>query len=461
MSHLQAPQLAPTLGFAALTLTLIGLPSTASHGQSPQRAPVPSATSPLSIRSTVSAPPELTLADLYARVERRSPRYAAARSLADAARARVAGARRPPDPQLQFGLMNYRLPDLTPMEVLGMKQLQLMQMVPVAGKLRLSGRVADALATSAGARAQEVRWEQRSRVAMAFYDLYQADRAVGIAFETRQLVQDIAATTQTMYAVGDGRQADVLRARVEVARMNEDIIRMETMRTAMRMRLSGLLDETLDTTRVTPSLPKLPEELPSLDALVSEAESNRPMVRAGEADLLAANNAERLARREIWPDLQVGVQYGQQRGAMGTERMGSLMLGASLPVFARSRQLQMRVEAGAMRGMARADLAAMRADTRARVAELYADFVRGRNLRALYRTTVLPQAEAAVTSSLASYRVGAVNLMTLLENQMTVNRYRQELFTLEAEQGKAIAELEMLIGRELFDANSRAARGEE
>jgi len=184
-------------------------------------------------------------------------------------------------------------------------------------------------------------------------------------------------------------------------------------------------------------------------------------VRAGEADLLAANTAERLARREIWPDLQVGVQYGQQRGAMGTERMGSLMLGASLPVFARSRQLQMRVEAGAMRAMARADLAAMRADTRARVAELYADFVRGRNLRALYRTTVLPQAEAAVTSSLASYRVGAVNLMTLLENQMTVNRYRQELFALEAEQGKAIAELEMLIGRELFDANSRVARGEE
>ena len=461
MSRTRAPHLQSALRLAALTLALAGWRTTVSHAQSPQRAPLLPAATPIAASNIALLPSELTLADLYARVERRSPRYAAARSLADAARARVAGARRPPDPQLQFGLMNYRLPGLTPMEVLGMKQLQLMQMVPVAGKLRLSGRVADALATSAGARAQEVRWEQRSRVAMAFYDLYQADRAVAVALETRRLVQDIAATTQTMYAVGDGRQADVLRARVEVARMNEDIVRMETMRTAMASRLSGLLDEPLDTTRVTPSLPRLPEELPSLDALVSEAESNRPMVRAGEADLLAANNAERLARREIWPDLQIGVQYGQQRGAMGTERMGSLMLGASLPVFARSRQLQMRVEAGAMRSMARADLAAMRADTRARVAELYADFVRGRNLRALYRTTVLPQAEAAVTSSLAAYRVGVVNLMTLLENQMTVNRYRQELFALEAEQGKAIAELEMLIGRELFDANSRAARGEE
>jgi hypothetical protein len=34
---------------------------------------------------------------------------------------------------------------------------------------------------------------------------------------------------------------------------------------------------------------------------------------------------------------------------------------------------------------------------------------------------------------------------------MTVNRYRQELITLDAEQGKAVAEMEMLLGRQLFD----------
>lgn len=419
------------------------------------------AAAPAPDTSTLRSSEELTLADVYARLARRDPRYAAARSLADAARARVPGARRPPDPQLQFGLMNYRLPALAPMEVLGMKQLQVMQMFPLAGKLALSGRVAEAQASSAGARAQEVRWEQRSRVAMVFYDLYQADRVVAVAVETRRLLRDIAATAQTMYAVGDAQQADVLRARVEIARMTEEIVRMETMRTAMASRLSGLLDEPLDSTRLSPALPALLDDLPSLEMLVREAEDNRPMVRAGEADLGAATTAEELARREIWPDLQVGVQYGQQRGAMGIGRMGSLMLGASIPVFARDRQLQMRTEAGAMREMARAELTAMRADTRARVAERYADFARARTLRALYQTTVLPQAEAAVSSAYASYRVGDVNFMTLLENQMTVNQYRQELFALEAEQGKAIAELEMLVGRELMNANMRAPRDEE
>lgn len=461
MSISRARLVLPSLGLIALSVLLSGIPTDFLHAQSVPPAPSLVGTSLATAARSDSSAEGITLAELYARLARHSPRIAAARSLADAARARIPGARRPPDPQLQFGLMNYRLPALAPMDPIGMRQLQLMQMLPIAGKLSLSGRVADAQAVAAGARAQDVRWEQRARVAMAFFDLYQADRAVGVARETRQLLADIATTAQTMYAVGDGRQADVLRARVEIARMNEEIVRMETMRSAMTSRLRGLLDEPPDTTPMVPAPPQPPPDIPSLASLVAEAEANRPMVRAGEADLRAATSAERLARREIWPDLQLGVQYGQRGGPMGTERMGSLMIGASLPVFARDRQLQMRVEASAMRAMARSDLVAMRAETRARVAELYADIMRARALQALYRTTVLPQAQAAVTSSLASYRVGTVNLMTLLDNQMTVNRYRQELFVLESEQGKALAELEMLIGRELIDVHSRTPRDQE
>ena len=338
-----------------------------------------------------------------------------------------------------------------------MTQLQLMQMIPTAGKLSLSGQVAGAQAGAVRARADEVRWEQRSRVAMAFYDFYQADRAAGIALETKRLLQDVAKTAQSMYEVGAGRQADVLRAQVEIARMTADVVRMGSMRTAMSARLAAALDVSLDLAPVArPAFPALPDSLPPLDSLVKLAESFRPMIRAGEQDLRAAEATARRLAKEIWPDLQLGLQYAQQGGVMGTQRMGSLMIGASVPVYARRRQYKMREEGAAMQAMATSDLAAMRADTRGRVLELYADFVRARDLRALYRTTVLPQSRASVTSSLASYRVGDVNFMTLLDNQMTVNRYRQELFTLDAEQGKAVAELEMLIGRPLFDANAVA-----
>jgi outer membrane protein TolC len=109
----------------------------------------------------------------------------------------------------------------------------------------------------------------------------------------------------------------------------------------------------------------------------------------------------------------------------------------------------MREEAAAMREMADAELADARVQVDARLTELLADLERARTLIRLYRGEVLPQAEAAVQSSLSSYRVGAVDFMTLVDAQMAVNRSRQELDALRAGYGRALAELEMAVGREI------------
>ena len=408
----------------------------------------------IAIAQDTSPTSRLVLGEVYRAARAANPRAAAARELASAAQARVPGAKLPPDPQLQIGWMNYTLPGLSPMDPLGMTQLQLMQMLPVAGKLGLSGRIAQAQANAATDRARDVDWDVRAQTAMAFYDLYSTDRALEVSRQTLRLLQDVLRIAEAMYRVGEGRQADVLRAQVEIARMVEDTVRMTTMRAGMAARLNALLDRGGEATLASPALPAFPDSVPTLSMLVAEAESRRPMVRAAQRDVDAANAQATLARRELWPDLTVGVQYGQRGGAMGTERMGSLMLGASLPVFARSRQLRMREEAAAMRRMAEAELAAMRANTRGSVAEAYANLVRARNLATLYRTTIIPQAEATVASALAAYRVGSVDFMTLLDDRMTVNEYRQQLSALEGEQGKAWAELEMLLGRHLFDPDT-------
>jgi outer membrane protein TolC len=404
-----------------------------------------------------ASPDRLRLGELYAEVARANPRIAAASALATAARARIPGTRRPPDPQLQLGFMNYTHPGLAPMPTLGMSQLQLMQMLPLGGKLRRAGFVADAQASATDERARAVAWETRSAAAMAFYDLYAVDGQLDVARETLRLLQDIERTAQSMYRVGEGRQADVLRAEVEIARMAEDTLRMGAMRATMVAKLNALLDRGAEVAIGRATLPHFPDTLPSRAALDSLASTERSMIRAGADEVRAAEASQRLARTEIWPDLQVGVQYAQRGGEMGTERMGSLMLGASIPLFARDRQLRMREEAAAMTRMAQADLAAMRAETRGKIGEAYASLMRARSLARLYRTTVLPQAEATVASAMSAYRVGTVDFMTLLDDRMTVNRYRQELYTLDADQGKAWAELEMLAGRALFDPDRTSA----
>jgi len=400
-----------------------------------------------------ASPERLRLGDLYTQIERANPRVAAARALTAAARARVPGSRRPPDPQLQIGFMNYSLPSLAPMPTLGMSQLQLMQMLPLGGKLRAAGRAADAKASYAAERARDIVWESRTAGAMGFYDLYTVDSQLDVARETLRLVQDIERTAQSMYRVGEGRQADVLRAQVEIARMVEDTLRMQAMRATTVAKLGALLDRDAELVIGRATLPHFPDRLPDRAVLQALASTDRPMIRAGLEDVRGAEASQQLARREIWPDLQVGVVYAQQGNEMGTDRMGSLMLGASLPVFARDRQLRMRDEAAAMTRMAQADLATMRAETRGRIGEAYVSLERARTLATLYRSTVLPQAEATVASALAGYRVGGVDFMTLLDDRTTVNRYRQQLYALDADQGKAWAELEMLVGRELFDPN--------
>jgi outer membrane protein TolC len=226
---------------------------------------------------------------------------------------------------------------------------------------------------------------------------------------------------------------------------------MQSERVSAAARLNGLLVLAPTAPVGSPVRPVFPDTLPPQDSLIAEAERQRPMVLAGEAEVRAAEAGERSARREIWPDFQVGVQYGWRPMDGETDHMLSLMLGLNLPVFAGSRQLAMRREAVAMRQMAAADLQGIRSDSRSRVAELYAAAERARRLSQLYQGTILPQAQTTVASALAAYRVGGVDFMTLLDDQMTVNRYRQDLYALEAQRGQALAELEMILGRPLFN----------
>jgi outer membrane protein TolC len=173
------------------------------------------------------------------------------------------------------------------------------------------------------------------------------------------------------------------------------------------------------------------------------------MLLGARTEVERAGAARDLARREIWPDLALGVSYGQRDAGMGLERMGSFMVGFSLPVFAGSRQLRMRDEAAAMERMSLADLSEARAGVDARIGEVLAELGRARTLIDLYESTVIPQAEANVESSYSSYRVGSVDFMTLVDARMTVNQYEQEYHQLLADYGIGVAELEAVVGREL------------
>jgi outer membrane protein TolC len=345
--------------------------------------------------SSQQAPSVLTLRDVYQVVDSASPSIRAAAAGARAAESRVPGASKLPDPGVQLQLMNRNLPGLGLNDPLGMNQLQVTQMVPLAGKLRLAGQVAEARANEARESVREVVWSRRESAAEAFFELHRLDATLAIVRETLQLLQGISTSTVQMYAVGEARQSDVLRSQLEIYRITGELEEVTRMRAGAAARFNaGLNRPAADSVGAT-LLPELPDHPPPLDSLVARALEWRGMVRSSAAGLVAATYSEQVAQREIWPDLELGVIYGQRGMPDGsTDHMISLMVGATVPIWSGRRQLRQRDEASAMREMAAADLEALRSETAGRIAELVAQLDGTSRLRGLYLRSILPQADA-------------------------------------------------------------------
>lgn len=393
-----------------------------------------------------AAPPAdtLTIAEAIRLALANNPMLHAADFAAQAAQQRVGPAGALPDPQLQFGLMNRMASDWgSTADPMTMNQIQLMQMIPFPGKL---GRTRDAArhqAAAAGADAVEQRRMLVAQVEEAYSSLANTDRALEAMGRTRGLLREFAEVATTMYSVGTGLQQDVLRAQIEVARMGADIASMQQDRVAGAARLNTLLGREAMAPVGALELPTDTLPLPSLDSLITLALQNRAALQAGAERVAAADASLAAARRELLPDFQLGVAY-QQRPSFPT--MVSLMVGVSVPVFAGSRQLPVRREMAAMQQMTTAEQLNLRNETTAQVIEARARAERDRDLGRLYRNEILPQARAAVQSALAGYRVGKINYMTLIDNQMTVRRYEIETYRLQADYQQAKANLVALTG---------------
>ncbi|HSG09351.1 MAG TPA: TolC family protein [Longimicrobiales bacterium] len=395
-------------------------------------------------------PDSLTLDHVLDLVRERNPRLQAMRAAAEGAAYRAPEASTLPDPVFQLGVMNFGLPSLNAdMPTSMAPSVQLMQMIPFPGKLSLKGEIASYDQEMAGTAVGEMEWQMRSMASSMFFDLYALDRRLGVMERTLSLLQDFQQVAKAMYASGMGRQTDALRADVEVARMDGDIRSMRAMRTTMAARLNGMLDRPADTPVPSPALGQLPATLPPADTLNAWATGSRPFLTEGRLGVAQAGSRVELARRELWPDVTLGLSYGQRDLGMGTERMGSVMVGFSLPVFASRRQSAMKDEALAMERMARAELGSRHAEVQSQVGALVAELDRARSLARLYSEEVIPEARATVESALSSYRVGAVDFMTLVDAQMTLNQFEGELFQLLGDYGKAFTALESVVGRTL------------
>ncbi len=401
-----------------------------------------------------------------------NPTIRAAERRVDAARARIGPAGALPDPVLSAGIMNLPIADPGFDDFMTMNTVGVGQQLPYPGKLPLARRTAELELRAAEARVRMARLEVEAGVRQAYYQLAFLDRSLEVLERNQELLVNFIAVTESRYSVGTGGQQDILKARVETARLAEEAVSLAEARRARLARLNALLDRPSETPIRPARVPEriaraaVPDDparirftsgelggraadspLPPLDVLQERAVSESPEVRAHEAEIAAQAARVELARKAHLPDFDVSVQYGQR---FDRTDMASVMVTVPVPVNRGSRQDQQVAEAEAELAAIQAGHHAMVNRIRADVAEAHADLEEDRARLALFARSIIPQGRAALESATAAFQVDRADFLTLLENQTTLYDYEIAYFRALTDFASGLAELERVVGGEVL-----------
>jgi cobalt-zinc-cadmium efflux system outer membrane protein len=405
--------------------------------------------------SAVSTPLEVNdsalLSSLVVEALENNPEIRAAQRERDAASERIGPAEALDDPVLEAGLVNAPLSS-SPLnrEDMTMKMIGLSQRLPFPGKRGLRKDVAAQDAHSVGHGYQETMNRVVRDIKAAYFDLGLVDERTRLVEKNKLLLEDLLHIAETHYGVGLGSQADALKAQTQVSRMLDELLKLARERPTVEAELIRALGRSANTAIPAPEPPQLQEENLNLDSLRETAMAQRPQLLALQSIVARNEKAADLARRNYYPDFDVRLAYGQRDNMLDGSRrpdMVTLTVAVNLPVWRENKLAPRVAEALAQRDQAESLYQAQRNEVAAALRQQIALAEQNLQSARLYRTAILPQARLTVESALAAYRVNRVDFLTLLDNQMTVFNYEISLVTAMAGYNKALAEIDLLIGK--------------
>jgi cobalt-zinc-cadmium efflux system outer membrane protein len=360
-----------------------------------------------------------------------------------------------PDPQFMAEASNLPADDLafdrTPMSGV---QLYLRQTIPLPGKNTYRRRVAEGAAEEAEADYERTRIKLVEMAKHAYFDLYLADALRDVVEKQRAFWLDYERVALARYTAGRGLQADVLKAQVERTLPSYELSELARRETVARGRINVLLSR--DPDAALPPLAGLPDvSVPyTLDELYDKALANDPRVPAAEARLASARAARSLAKTSFVPDVTAGVGYRLRdevpMDPVAGQDFWSFSAGVSLPVFGTLKQSRTLAQKNAAVSAAEANAADVKDNVQREVEELYAAVRTAEEQLVLFDDGILPQAEAALRSTVAAYEAGKVDFAMLLQSQLTLFKYEKEYVDLQVRRHKAVASLEAAVGERFY-----------
>jgi outer membrane protein TolC len=315
------------------------------------------------------------------------------------------------------------------------------QQIPLSGirRSRRAGALADI--DRLRAEANRTTLDVGIQAANAFLMLQERRRTQALVAEQIGFARDVVGAANARYASGQAPQSDVLRAEVEVARL-------DALARALVSEVRGaeaMLNATLafDTDLPVPPLAPVAfvEPLPAWST-IETALTSRPELAAGRAEIARAEADVQVMRDMFRPmaTVRTGPAYTMAEG-----RGWMAMVGISLPIW-RGKLRAGVAEAQAMRAMSEADLRAMtrmiEGDAAASINQLQA----ARDRQNALTTDVLPRARMAVDPAVAGYSAGQLPLVSVIEAVQVLWLVQSDLIAADTELGLAWARLGRALG---------------
>ncbi len=356
-----------------------------------------------------------------------------------------------PDPRFTYGYFTE--------QIMTRQQVEVMQMFPWFGKIAARTDAAAAAAKAAQSRYEAQQVRLFSEVKRAFYEYAYLAGATRVAKENLALMQHFEEVARTKHLTAAASHPDILRAQIEVAKLQNELTSLEQSRSPAIARLNALLNRPADAQLLWPR--EEPGRSAEVDrGLLMATLKNRNLeLQARGFDIERLDREVAVAQRNYYPDVGLGVQW-MQMPMSGGGSTNDVMLGLelNLPIW-RSSYRAGELQARALARRARYERKNLENDLAARIEQAIYEFENSGRQVKLYDEALVPRAQELIGASEAAYLAGTIDFLNLISAQQELLRFRLERERFWADQQQKLAELEMLVGAGLPEVMGSSKSG--
>jgi len=392
-----------------------------------------------------------SLAHLISLAEERNPGLRAAYDRWTAAIAEIPQAESLPDPQLSYTYF------VEPVETRVGPQRQkfgLSQTVPLFGKRSLRGDLAAHNANASGARFEAARRELHLRVTQLWNDSYLLHQSIAITEENVQLLTHLERVALRQYSSGAAPQSVVLRAQVELGRLEERLRSLEDQKRPLRAALNAELDRPVETDIAwADSIDTRPLPL-SIEDLRLLTLNGNPQLRAVSSLVAKEAAASDLAGKNSIPDVTLGAEIIDTGRAeiQGVKDSGKNAVVASvkvnLPLW-RSRFGAERSEAEAQHSAALHERLQLENQLLAKLEWAHFELRDAERRAELYAHNLLPRGRQSLEVTENAFITGQATFLDLVDAQRVLLEFQLAEKRALTDRANWRAELEQIVGVDL------------